>query len=518
MGLRRQTTSRRRPSMSLPCFAACAALLSAAVVRADAEILPDGGGKRVAVSSPQIKNPVAVRYARAGIPAEAPCRAGEPNIVVILADDLGYGDVGVCNPKSKIPTPHIDHLADGGMLFTDAHAASATCTPSRYGLLTGINPARTGVLNTLLQRGEPIIAQDEPTLGAFLKEQGYETHMIGKWHLGFETGQPEGKRRIPSGPLRGGPLDRGFDSFFGIAASPGDPPLCFLRGREAEVSPDFAQEEVSPSFCREAVGIIHAHAAKKTEQPLFLYYASPLPHRPWVPTADFRGKSGLGDYGDFVMQLDDVVGRIEQALQETGLDKNTLLVFTSDNGPSPAAVETMKGAAHDCAGGFRGMKSDAWEGGHRVPLIAKWPGHIPPGMRSAAMINATDLFATIAEILAVPLPDGAVDSTSFLAVLRDPAVVHPRPSMVTAKHAIRRDNWKLVSAKKQKDAAVLGLTDFGLYDLDQDTAETTDVLAAHRGKADELFTDFRRFAAQRALKQEVEQIGPQTSSSGESRP
>ncbi len=445
-----------------------------------------------------MKIPIACMLAT--MAAAAPGRAGQPNIVVILADDLGYGDVGVCHPESKIPTPNIDRLAAEGLLFTDAHSASGTCTPSRYGLLTGINPARTGVLNTLLQKGDPIIAEDEPTLGAFLKEHGYETHMIGKWHLGFEKENSGEKHGKLSGPLHGGPLDRGFDSFFGIAASPGDPPLCFLRGREAEVSPDFAQEEVSPSFCREAVGIIHAHAAKKTEQPLFLYYASPLPHRPWVPTADFRGKSGAGDYGDFVMQLDGVVGRIDRALWETGLDKNTLLIFTSDNGPSPAAVEAMRAAGHDCAGGLRGMKSDAWEGGHRVPLIAKWPGHIPPGTRSAAVINATDLFATIAEILAVPPPDGAVDSTSFLAVLSDPAVVHPRPPMVTARHAIRRGNWKLLSKRRQVDAAELNLADFALYDLDADLAESTDLLAAHRGQADPLFTAFQQFTKERRLK------------------
>lgn len=445
----------------------------------------------------------------AALAAMAACRADQPDIVVILADDLGYGDVGACNPASMIPTPNIDRLAAEGMLFTDAHSASGTCTPSRYGLLTGINPARTGVLNTLLQKGDPIIEEDEPTLGAFLKEHGYETRMIGKWHLGFETGQSAGKRGELSGSLRGGPLDRGFDSFYGIAASPGDPPLCFLRGRDVVVSPDFVQEEVSPSFCREAVAIIRARAKEKTGRPLFLYYASPLPHRPWVPTAEFRGKSGAGDYGDFVMQLDDVVGRIDRALRETGLDNNTLLIFTSDNGPSPEAVETMRAAGHDCAGGLRGRKSDAWEGGHRVPLIAKWPGHIPPGTRSAATINATDLFATIAGILEARTPDRATDSVSFLAALKDPSAPHRRPPMITTRHAIRHDNWKLVSAKRHVDAAALGLADFGLYDLDKDLAETTDVLPAHRAEANQLFADFRRFSAERALKQEPSQRTPQ---------
>ena len=428
------------------------------------------------------------------------CHAERPNIVIILADDLGYGDVGVCNPDSKIPTPHIDRLASEGMLFIDAHAASSTCTPSRYGLLTGINPARTGVLNTTLQQGIPIIAGNEPTLGAFLQEQGYTTRMLGKWHLGFEGGKAATENIRSDKPLAGGPLDRGFESFFGIPSSPGEPPLCLIRDRALTGAEDFHQEQLSPSLCREAVGMIHAHAKANTGKPLFLYYASPLPHKPWVPTKEFQGKSGAGDYGDFVMQFDDVVGRIAGALREAGLDKNTLLIFTSDNGPSPPAVESMRAIGHDSAGGLRGQKSDAWEGGHRVPMIVRWPGHVPAGTRSKALVNATDLFATIAGILdSQPCPT-AVDSVSFLPILTDPAATHLRPPMVTARHAIRHANWKLLSTRRHVDAGELKLSDFNLYDLDADLPESTDLLAAHRAQADPLFTAFQQFTKERVLK------------------
>ena len=455
--------------------------------------------------------------------------AERPNIIVILADDMGRGDCGVYNPESKIKTPNIDQLAKEGLLFTDAHSAGSTCTPSRYGLLTGINPVRTGVLNTLLSRGDPIIAVDEMTLASLLKEQGYTTKMIGKWHLGFEMDQ-WGKRPAFdfSKPLNGGPVDRGFDSFYGIHSSLGASPLCDIRdrnvvgfptekgtvnkyrgeGKPVEVkvmmSPGYRPEDASPSFCREAIELIHAHAAAKEPKPLFLYYASPIPHQPWVPSAAFKGKSGAGGYGDFVMQLDDVVGQINNALKETGLDKNTLLIFTSDNGASPPAVKGMAAVGHDSSGGLRGQKADSWEGGHRMPFIVKWPGRVAENIQTKAVINLTDLFATFAELLEVDLaksyPDSAPDSHSFLSVLLDPSQTYKRLGMMVNRGAIRDGDWKLVSKSRVRKMEAVKLAQFELFNLADDLSEKNDLSKTHPERTERLFEEFRNHAESRNLK------------------
>ncbi|MBT3380116.1 MAG: arylsulfatase [Lentisphaerae bacterium] len=463
-----------------------------------------------------------------GLLAALTAYADQPNIVVILADDMGYGDCGACTSESKIKTPHIDQLAREGLLLSDAHSAASTCTPSRYGLLTGVNPARTGVLNTLLSKGNPIIAEDETTIASLLKDQGYITKMIGKWHLGFEMDKSSRKPTYDlAKPLKGGPVDRGFDSFYGIPSSPGSSPLCYIRGRKVEAlpterttvekvrgekttrvnvtaAPGFVPEEVSPSFCREAIEILREHAASKDPRPLFLYYASPVPHQPWVPIRAFRGKSGLGLYGDFVMQLDDVVGQINSALKETGLDRNTLLIFTSDNGAGPWAVKAMDAFGHASSGPLRGRKSDAWEGGHRVPFIAKWPGRIPAGNRSDATVNFTDLFATFAELLGVDptkaYPGSAEDSFSFLPVLLAPSKKHQRPAMINGRHAIREGDWKLIADRRHEDAATIGLPRFGLYNLADDLAERNDVSDAHAERTQRLFRAYKDFVSSRKLK------------------
>ena len=454
---------------------------------------------------------------------------GRPNIVLILADDMGYGDCGVYNPESKIATPHIDQLAQEGLRFTDAHAAGSTCTLSRYGLLAGTNPARTGVLNTLLSRGNPIIDEDETTIASLLKDQGYTTRMIGKWHLGFEMNMSDKRPAFDfSKPLVGGPLDHGFESFYGMHASPGTSPLCYIRDRrvvdlpaekgsvkkvrgggksgkvKVMMSPGYLLEDASPSFCREAVELIHAHAASKESKPLFLYYASPVPHQPWVPSEKFKGKSKLGDYGDFIMQLDDVVGQINSALKETGLDKDTLLVFTSDNGPGPWAVKAMNAFGHASSGPLRGKKSDSWEGGHRVPFIVRWPARIPPASVSDATINFTDLFATLAELMdidrAKAYPGSAKDSYSFMPVLLDPSKKFQRPAMINGRHAIRDGDWKLVSSRRHEDAATIGQSQFELFNLADDIAEQNDVSQSHPEKAKRLLKEYRKFAESRELK------------------
>ena len=443
-----------------------------------------------------------------------------PNIIIILADDMGYGDCTAYNPESKIPTPHIDQLASEGLRFTDAHAPASTCTPSRYGLLTGINPQRTGVRNTLLGKGLPVIDETETTIAEVLKKHGYLTEMIGKWHLGFDM--DTGKERPAfdfSKPLTSGPIDRGFDRFFGVHSSAGAQPLCYFEGRgvvseptekfsyqdehktiNALASPGFSLEGTSPLFCKKAIETIKRQAASEQDKPFFLYYSSIIPHKPWVPTEAFRGKSQLGPYGDFVMQLDDVVGQINRALKETGLDQNTIVIFTSDNGPGPPSVKAMAADGHASAGGLRGSKADAWEGGHRVPLIVKWPVETPPDQTTSATVNLTDIFATLTEMLETDLPEGAVNSHSFLSVLHDPQEPHSRPPMVQGRHSVRLGNWKIVAPSRNTDAAKLEQSHFQLFNLDEDLTEQNNLSKKHPEKFEQLHRVFTDFVKQRRLK------------------
>jgi arylsulfatase A len=453
----------------------------------------------------------------------------QPNIILILADDMGYGDCGVYHSESKIKTPHIDQLASEGLRFTDAHSAASTCTPSRYGLLTGTNPVRTGVLNTLLSRGDPIIAEDEKTIASLLRDQGYVTRMIGKWHLGFETGQ-SGKKPVLdlSKPLVGGPLDRGFDSFYGIHSSPSSSPLCLTRDRavvalptetgiiqkhnadgsttdvKVMMSPGYRPEDASPLFCQEALEIIREQAASPDAKPLFLYYASAAPHQPWAPSAAFKGKSGLGDYADFVMQLDDVVGQINAVLKETGLDQNTLLIFTTDNGTGPKAVQVMAKCGHASSANLRGAKAASWEGGHRIPFIAKWPGRITGNEQTNAVINFTDVFATFAELLEVDAathyPHSATDSHSFLSVLLEPSQAYQRPGLMFNRGGVREGDWKLVSKSRVRKMGNVKPSQFELFNLVEDISEKNDVSKANPERAERLFNAYLDYAESRELK------------------
>ena len=445
-----------------------------------------------------------------------------PNVVIILADDLGYGDCEPFNPASKISTPNLNQLASEGIRFTDAHAASSTCTPSRYGLLTGINPARTGVLNTLLSRGEPIIGEEEKTLANLFRSKGYRTHMVGKWHLGFSW-----DKKWTDQPLTGGPVDRGFDTFFGIHSSAGSEPLCFLerdrlvgqltepisiskyniKGEKTEIrtqaAPGFSVEETTPTLLSRAIQKIEEHAANGNSQPFFLYYASPIPHQPWVPMKKFRGKSGLGDYADFVMQLDWVVGEINQALKKTGLEQNTLLIFTSDNGTGPVAHKVMKAQGHASSEKFRGMKAHRYEGGHRVPFIAKWPGKAKVGTTSNSTINCTDFFATFAELLGVDPKEEfptAVDSQSFLAALFEPEKRFPRLPMVHRLNALRVDDWKWLHPDRKTRFEKTKPEDYALYDLQKDPGEQKSLASEYPKLAEEFFETYKKFDQEIKLK------------------
>ena len=449
-----------------------------------------------------------------------------PNVIIILADDLGYGDCEPFNPASKISTPKLNQLASEGICFTDAHAASSTCTPSRYGLLTGINPARTGVLNTLLSRGEPIIEKHEMTLADLFRCKEYRTHMVGKWHLGFDYPKQK-KNKWTDQALTGGPVDRGFDTFFGIHSSAGSDPMCWIENNRFTRAPTepitypkfnikgesmtvktksalgFSVEKTSPTLVKRAVKIIEDHAQEKPGKPFFLYYASPIPHQPWEPMKKFAGKSGLGPYGDFLMQMDWVVGEINQALKKNGLEQNTLLIFTSDNGVGPVAHKRMKAQSHASSEKFRGMKAHRFEGGHRVPFIAKWPSKLGVGTTSESNINFTDFFATFAELLGINPKEefpSALDSHSFLSALLNPEKRFPRPPMVHRSNAMRIDDWKWIHPGRSTPFSKTTPNDYELYDLHKDPGEQTNLAAEHPKLAEEFFQTYMKFDQEIKLK------------------
>ena len=441
--------------------------------------------------------------------AAAPAR---PNIVFILADDMGWGDPRCFNPESKIATPHIDHLAAQGMRFTDAHAAGAVCVPSRYALLTGRYPFRnTGIRNPV--KG-PLIEPERPTIATVLRGAGYATAMIGKWHLGFEGGD----QFDYSQPLRGGPVDHGFDSFFGQHASLDIPPYFFIANnrcvepasetiaassspdwspvqgafwREGRIAPSFQHVEALPIYTRKAVDYIGSRAHGIDGKPFLLYLAFTAPHTPWLPTETFRGKSLGGLYGDFVTQVDDAVGQVLAALDRAKLTENTIVFFTSDNGPVwyPADVEKF---GHSAAGPWRGMKGDAYEGGHRMPFIARWPGQVPAGSTTKEAICFSDMMATFAHLAgATPPANAGEDSFDLTPLLLGEKRSAPmRDSLVSESSAgvlaIRQGPWKLIPqlgsggfTKPAKIKPAPGGPAGQLYNLADDPGEQRNLYAEH---------------------------------------
>lgn len=401
--------------------------------------------------------------------------AGEqapPNIVVIMVDDMGYGDPGCFNSHSKIQTPNIDSLAHDGMMFTDAHAPGPLCHMSRYGLMTGRYPFRTDVT---VWRTQPLIDKDQVTIASLLQDNGYHTAMVGKWHVGFrENGYDK--------PLPGGPVDRGFDSYFGIRASTDIPPYFYIRDdqvvepptaridannsdgwsriqgafwRAGGIAPNLRLPDVLPRFTDEAIQVIERHAAddEDADKPLMLYLAYPAPHTPWLPSEEYVGKSGAGMYGDFLMMVDAQIGKVLAALDRAQLTKDTLLVFTSDNGPCWYESDDER-FGHDSSGGLRGMKADAWEGGHRMPFIVRWPRVVQAGSTSDHLVCFTDLLATFGDLINVALPqDAGPDSFSFLPVLRGEPTEGAdlrtsfvmRAGSVASMMTVRSGDWKLIT-------------------------------------------------------------------------
>lgn len=456
------------------------------------------------------------------IPACAP-KEDLPHIVIILVDDMGYGDPGCYNPQSKIATPNIDILASEGMRFTDAHASGPLCHLSRYGLMTGQFPFRTDV--SVWPR-KPVIKEGQVTVASLLKTRGYHTAMVGKWHLGFDENGYEN-------PLPGGPVDRGFDSYFGIRASTDIPPYFYIKDdhavvpptdtieaesskgwspiqgrfwRAGGIAPGLELKDVLPRFTDEAIEVIRDHSCNDAykDQPLMLYLAYPAPHTPWLPSPEFDGKSGAGMYGDFLMMVDAQIGMVLDALDKAGMYENMLLVFSSDNGPVWYDVDERR-FGHDSSGGLRGMKADAWEAGHRMPFIVRWPGKVEKGSVSRQTICFTDVLATLADVTAAELPEGAgPDSYSFLPVLAgeqpDDQAIRPPVVMQSGNGSmmIRSGEWKLIDQLGSGGFSKPGYIEPGpddpagqLYNLADDPGETTNIYLNNPEVVARLTTEMR---------------------------
>jgi len=466
-----------------------------------------------------------------------------PNILVILTDDLGFGDVACYNPESKVPTPNLDALAQQGMRFTDAHSPATVCTPTRFSLLTGALCMRTGRSPVFTGAGGPCLIKDQRlTLAELLQDAGYETALFGKWHVGLtfydKQGEPIHKggldavRRIDySRRIDGGPIDHGFDRFFGTACCPttdwlyayidGDrvpnPPTQIIdKGpypdnpytkdfRPGVVADDFDASGVDLVFLDKSKQFIREQAEQRPDQPFFLLHSMQAVHLPSIPAERFRGKTDAGPHGDFIYQMDWVVGELMKTLEQQGVADNTLVVFCSDNGPEVPTVIHMRGDHdHDGARPWRGVKRDGWEGGHRTPFIARWPGRVEAGAVSDQLLSLTDLYATFASIVGKPVPaSDAEDSYDMLPVLLgEQGEASRRPYLLQQTHWAQKmsittpDGWKYMDYKgsggnnynRQRSnwsmrQYKLPNTDPDapgqLYNLAEDPGETTNLYSKH---------------------------------------
>ncbi len=457
----------------------------------------------------------------------------KPNIIYILCDDLGYGDVKCLNPQGKIPTPHLDKLAAAGMYFTDVHSSSSVCSPTRYGIMTGRYNWRTklqsGVLGGLSPR---LIEPGRLTVPQLLKNNGYHTAAIGKWHLGMDWVKKEGKTvaelNVESAdqihnvdyaqPIKNGPNAVGFDYYYGISASLDMVPYTFIENdrvtklptvdkdfpmflgraqgkcRLGPAAPDFEVEDVLPTLTTKAIGYVKSRAAEaKAGKPFFLYLPLASPHTPIAPTKEWQGKSGLNHYADFVMQTDAAIGQLLAELDKQALAENTLVIVTSDNGCSPQAdFPALLAKGHNPSYEFRGHKADIFDGGHRVPFLVRWPARVKAGTLSQQLLCLTDFMATAAEIIGAKPPDNAAeDSVSFLPALLGTAKASLREAVVhhsiNGSFAIRQGNWKLElcrdsggwSDPRPGTPKATALPPVQLFDLDKDIGEQINVQDKH---------------------------------------
>lgn len=462
---------------------------------------------------------VAISLGEPVFATDAAPRSPRPNVVIIMADDMGYGDVQALNDASQIPTPHLNRLAGEGMAFTDAHTPSAVCTPTRYGLLTGRYCWRTrltrGVLNGY---GEPLIDATRATIATALNNVGYQCGIIGKWHLGLSFTKKSDSDDIDfAGPVRANPNDYGFDYSHIIPASLDFPPYVYIRNgrcttstvvsqsantfphfwREGPRAEELKFEECLDELLAEATSFIDR--ASMGDEPFFLYFPLTAPHKPTLPHERFRGNTALGPYGDFITQVDWTVGQVLAKLDETGTADDTIVIYTSDNGSymyrrddasardhtDDETIQAYRADEHTANHIYRGTKADVWEAGHRVPFFVRWPGHIEAGSTCGATICLTDVFATIAHVVEAPLGDeDAPDSFSFYRLLEGRELREPREPVIhhsgNGMFAIRDGDWKLVagngSGGRQNPKGQPFERPYQLFNLSTDPRETTDLI------------------------------------------
>ena len=449
--------------------------------------------------------------------------AAKPNVIVVMADDLGLGDVSPSNPACRIKTPHLQKMADEGMTFLDAHTPSSVCTPTRYGLLTGRYNWRSRLSRGVLSgTSSHLIPADRPTLGHLMKKAGYHTAMIGKWHLGWDWAR-DGKQIDFTKPVKNGPDINGFDYYYGHCGSLDMPPYVWVDTgkvtavptrsegvsrnedaygwyRKGPIAPDFDVPRVLPHLFEKSIAYVKSRAdAAKSGEPFFLYLPLPAPHTPIVPVPPFKGASEMNPYADFVMQMDHHMGELLAALKAAGLDDNTLVIFTSDNGCSPEAnFGVLAKHKHDPSAGFRGHKADIYEGGHRVPFVVRWRGQIEPGGKTRALACLTDVFTTLEDIIGQPRqPRGGEDGYSLLPVLKGKAT-SGRDTLIShsigGSFAIRQGPWKLClsagsggwSNPREAAAKKQGLPPMQLFNLDDDPGEQKNLIATHPAKVQTL--------------------------------
>jgi arylsulfatase A len=479
--------------------------------------------------------------------ADAPAQAAtKPNILFILADDLGYGDVSCYNDESKVATPNLDRLAAQGMRFTDAHSAATVCTPTRYSLMTGRMCFRTGYRGVFTGVGGPcLIEPGRLTIAEMLRDAGYVTAMFGKWHVGLTAYDSRGKpihqgglagvKRIDfSRAIHGGPIDQGFDRFYGTACCPTTDWLyAFIDGDRIPVPPtgiidkskyphnpytndfrpglaakNFDASKVDLVFLRKSRAFMREHVKATPNKPFFLLHSMQAVHLPSIPAKRFRGKTNAGPHGDFIHEMDWIVGQLMAELDALGIADHTIVFFGSDNGPEVPTVIHMRGDyGHDGARPWRGVKRDQWEGGHRTPLIVRWPGKVAAGSTSGQLIDLTDVFATCAAVVGAKLPnDAAEDSFNMLPVLRGEANKPVRPYLISQTMcnalAIRRGKWKYLDHKGSGGNDYSRDGDWGmkryalpdtdpdapgqLYNLADDPGETTNLYSKHPQIVNEL--------------------------------